>query len=69
MECQYYLYLLARQRDEEGDSDDVLAGDVVRIALERLLVFPKVKALCESMEDIRYVSLPLQTLTRCDLCY
>ncbi len=55
-ECEYYLHSLKRKSHEEEEEDSSTSDlDMVRIALDKLLVFPRIKALAErGVTDIRY---------------
>lgn len=48
-ECQYYLNLLLKAKEECADS----SGGEVAIGLEELFIFPQVKSLCSAVEEIR----------------
>ena len=53
-ECEYYLNLLLRSREAKSEEErDGSSHPDTWIALKELLIFPKVKALCNSVEDIR----------------
>ena len=62
-ECQYYLHMLLRYRQAEQDGEERDSaggdGDHYNIALKELLAFPRVKALCGDVDDIRYVPFSL----------
>ena len=61
-ECEYYLHVLLKYQleEREEDYDQPLYADseeTVLVALEKLLVFPRVKGLCSDVADIRCVPL------------
>lgn len=51
LECEYYCYILLKSR--QWDSESVEDVSECRIPLKDLLVFPRVKALCTGVEEIR----------------
>ena len=58
-EAEYYLLQLLRQRlqGEEEEEEEGGEGECVKIRLEKLLQFDKIRLLCSSVEEIRYISL------------
>ena len=58
-ETEYYLHVLLK-RELLKDGSEVLTegeseqGNSVRIDLNELFVFPQIKKLCSSVQDVRY---------------
>lgn len=55
-ECDYYLHLLLKRHQRE-DEDRACGEEATTtlVALKELLVFPRINALCNDVQDIRYV--------------
>lgn len=69
MECEYYLHVLLKYRQADCDSEGCDEGSGEHhIALKELLAFPRVKALCSDVEEIRY-SPPFHLCLLCSYYY
>ena len=55
-EAEYFLHQLLRHREMDPPEEEEGDSNCVKIELEELLQFQKIRELCSSAEKIRYIA-------------